>query len=305
MPLLYLEGLSTRDFRRALKPLWRKSGLSRSAISRANRQLKREFKAWRERDLSGEKILYLFLDGFYLGVRKEERGKDGILVAHGIRRDGRRVVLGIYLGGRESKASWKVALHDLVERGLDPPALVISDGNPGLIKAGKELWPGVARQRCIVHRMWNVLGRIPRRRQAEVKRALGKVFYAPCLEDALELQSFLGHYGGEFPSACEVLREHLEDCLTFYRFPQEHWKRIRSSNVLERCFKEVRRRTRVVGRFPNDMSALAVVFGILEKEHTRWQRVRIRGTQLSIIEEAERILRENPIEIPELESVAV
>ncbi len=135
LPLLYLEGLSTRDFRRALKPLWRKSGLSRSAISRANRQLKREFKAWRERDLSGEKILYLFLDGFYLGVRKEERGKDGILVAHGIRRDGRRVVLGIYLGGRESKASWKVALHDLVERGLDPPALVISDGNPGLLRA--------------------------------------------------------------------------------------------------------------------------------------------------------------------------
>jgi transposase-like protein len=124
IPLLYVEGLSTRDFKRALKPLWGKSGLSRSSVSRANKALKEAFNNWRRRDLSLEDIIYLFLDGIYLGVRGRSRDKEAVLVAHGITREGKRVVLHLSLGGRESTESWKGVLNDLVERGLNEPLLL-------------------------------------------------------------------------------------------------------------------------------------------------------------------------------------
>jgi putative transposase len=135
LPLLYLEGLSTRDFRRALRPLWGKRGLSKSTTSRANQALKDAFRPWRERDLSREEVVYLFLDGFYLGVRHSSRQKEAVLVAHGINREGKRVVLHLSLGGREGTESWRGALHDLVDRGLRTPQLVICDSNPGLRRA--------------------------------------------------------------------------------------------------------------------------------------------------------------------------
>jgi len=129
IPLLYVEGLSTRDFKRALKPLWGKSGLSRSSVSRANKSLKEAFHNWRRRDLSLEEIIFLFLDGIYLGVRGNSRNKEAVLVAHGITGEGKRVVLHLSLGGRESTESWKGVLNDLVERGLKSPQLIITDGN--------------------------------------------------------------------------------------------------------------------------------------------------------------------------------
>ena len=202
IPLLYVEGLSTRDFRRALKPLWGKSGLSRSSISRANGALKESFSNWRKQDLSSEDIIYLFMDGIYLGVRGSSREKEAILVAHGINREGKQMVLHLSLGGRESTESWKGVLHDLVDRGLKPPQLIISDGNPGLLRAVDDVWPKVPRQRCAVHRIWNVLARVPKKRQAEVKKALHRIFYAACLEDAQDkAEGFLTRYEGDFPTA--------------------------------------------------------------------------------------------------------
>ena len=197
LPLLYVEGLSTRDFKRALKPLWGESGLSRSSISRANQALKASFDGWRKRDLSEEDILYLFFDGIYMGVRQGSAEKEALLVAHGINRQGRRVVLHLSLGGRESTASWKGVIQDLVGRGLKPPKLIITDGNPGLLRAIKDTWPEVPRQRCTVHRIWNVLARVPNKRQQELKGALGRIFYAACLEDAqAEAKRFLRLYAG-------------------------------------------------------------------------------------------------------------
>jgi transposase-like protein len=305
LPLLYLEGLSTRDFRRALRPLWGESGLSRSTISRANRALKEAFRSWRERDLSLEEIVYLFLDGIYLGVRQAGRGKEAVLVAHGINREGKRVVLHISLGGKESTESWKGALHDLEGRGLKPPLLIISDGNPGLLRAIADVWPKVPQQRCIVHRIWNVLARVPKRRQEEVKKALHRIFYAACLEDAQqEAERFVARYGKEFTTAVEVLGRHLEECLTFYRFPERHWKHIRTSNVLERSFREVKRRTNVIGRFPTEMAALSVVFGILEEERMRWQRVRMKHEDITWIEEAVKSLDTEPITVEAFQDAA-
>jgi len=306
IPLLYVEGLSTRDFKRALKPLWGKSGLSRSSISRANRALKEAFNNWRRRDLSLEEIIYLFLDGIYLGVRGNSRDMEAVLVAHGITRQGKRVVLHLSLGGRESTESWKGVLNDLVERGLRRPQLLITDGNQGLLKAIKDIWPEVPRQRCAVHRVRNVLARVPKKRQDDVRKALHRIFYAACLDDARgEAKQFLSHYSREFPTACETLASHLEECLTFYRFPERHWKHIRTSNVIERAFKEVKRRTRVVGRFPNETSALVMVFSLLEEDRVKWQKVGMRAEDIAWIEEASKALEREPIKLEFLEEVLV
>ena len=296
IPLLYVEGLSTRDFRRALKPLWGESGLSRSSVSRANKALKEAFDTWRRRDLSHEDILYLFLDGIYLGVRGNSRSKEAVLVAHGITREGKRVVLHLSLGGRESTEAWKGVLNDLVERGLRRPQLFITDGNQGLLKAIRDVWPEGARQRCAVHHIRNVLARVPKKKQDEVRRAVHRIFYAACLDDARdEARQFLSRYSREFPTACETLARHLEECLTFYRFPERHWKHIRTSNVIERSFKEVKRRTKVIGRFPNETSALVMVFSLLEEERLKWQKVGMRAEDIAWIEEAAKALEQEPI----------
>jgi len=306
IPLLYVEGLSTRDFKRALQPLWGKSGLSRSSVSRANKALKEAFNNWRHRDLSLEGIIYLFLDGIYLGVRGNSRDKEAVLVAHGITRDGKRVVLHLSLGGRESTESWKGVLNDLVERGLRPPQLFITDGNQGLLKAIKDIWPEVPRQRCAVHRIRNVLARVPKKKQDEVRKALHRIFYAACLDDARdEARQFLSRYSRELPTAAETLAKHLEECLTFYRFPERHWKHIRTSNVIERAFKEVKRRTRVVGRFPNETSALVMVFSLLEEDRVKWQKVGMRAEDIAWIEEASKALEQEPIKLEFLEEALV
>jgi putative transposase len=306
IPLLYVEGLSTRDFGRALKPLWGEAGLSRSSISRANQTLKESFYNWRQRDLSLEDIQYLFLDGIYLGVRTNSRSKEAILVAHAINREGKRVVLHLSLGARESTESWKGVLNDLRGRGLKPPLLMITDGNPGLLRAIGDIWPEVPRQRCIVHRMWNVLARVPKKRHEEIKKALNSIFHAACLEDAkAEYRKFVSRYGKEFPSATEVLTDKLEECLTFYRFPERHWKHIRTSNVLERSFKEVKRRTKVVGRFPTETSALIMVFGILEENRLQWQKVRMKAEDIAWIEEASKALEQEPISLDSLQEALV
>jgi transposase-like protein len=302
IPLLYIEGLSTRDFKRALSPLWGQSGLSRSSISRVNKALKEAFNNWRHRDLSLEEIVYLFLDGIYLGVRGNNRQKEAVLVAHGINRAGKRVVLHLSLGVREGTESWKGVLNDLVERGLKSPQLIITDGNPGLLKAINDIWPEVPRQRCAVHRIRNVLARVPKKRQDEVREALHRIFYAACLEDARDqARQFLTRYGREFPSAAETLTRHLEECLTFYRFPERHWKHIRTSNVIERAFREVKRRTKVIGRFPNETSALVMVFSILEEERAKWQKVMMRAENIAWIEEASKALEQEPIRLEFLE----
>ena len=272
LPSLYVEGLSTRDFKRALEPLLGGSGLSRSSISRLNQTLKVSFAAWRKRDLSKEKVVYLFLDGYYLGIRKGGREKDALLIAHGVREDGSRVLMGVYLGGRESTESWKGMLQDLVDRGMAEPKLLITDGNAGLCRAMKEVMPGAARQRCTAHKTRNVLARIKKSRQAEANRILNNIFHAACLEDALKAAAYFHRrYGKEFQTATEVLARDLADSLTFYRFPESHWKRIRTSNVLERAFLEVRRRTDVIKRLPDELSALALVFGVLEEDRMKWR----------------------------------
>ena len=281
LPLLYAEGLSTRDFERALKPFWNEAGLSRSSISRANQQLHVEFDAWRRRDLSRLKVLYLFLDGVNERVRFGSAEKEGVLVAHAILEDGSRELLTLELGPQETEEDWRGLLQGMIGRGLKPPQLVVSDGAPGLIKAVKEVWKDVPRQRCTAHKTRNVLGRVPRKHERRVKQDLTKIIHAIGLEGAIRAAgAFLNRYGREFPTACEVLAKDLDDCLTFYCFPEAHWKRIRTSNVIERAFKEARRRTRVVGRFPTEKSAMALIWASIEHDRLKWRGIQMDATML-------------------------
>lgn len=307
IPFLYTEGLSTRDFKQALKPLWGKSGHSRPSVSRANKALKEAFNNSRHRDLSLEEMIYLFLDGIYLGVRGNSRNKEAMLVAHGITHEGGgRVVLHLSLAGRESTESWKGVLSGLVECGLRQPQPITIDGNPGLLKAIKDVWPEAARQRCAVHRIRNVLARIPKKKQDEVRKAVYRIFCAACLGDARdEDRQFLYRYGREFPTACETLARHLEECVTFYLFPERRWKHIHTSNVIKRSFKEVKRRAKVVGRFPNETSALVMVFSLLEEGRLKWQKVRMRAEDIAWIEEASKALEQEPINLEFLEEALV
>jgi putative transposase len=147
-----------------------------------------------------------------------------------------------------------------------------------------------------------VLARVPKKRQDEVRKAVHRIFYAACLDDARdEVRQFLPRYSREFPTACETLAKRLEECLTFYRFPERHWKHIRTSNVIERSFKEVKRRSRVIGRFPNETSALVMVFSLLEEERVKWQKVRMKTGDIALIEEASRALDREPMKLEFLE----
>jgi putative transposase len=298
MPSLYVEGLSTRDYTRALSPLWQEAGLSRSTVSRANGRLVEAFRQWRRRSLAEESISYLYLDGHFEGVRMGTRDKEAILVAHGVRPDGQRVLLGVWLGCHEDTASWKLALHDLVERGLARPWMLITDGNPGLIRAIREVWPKALRQRCIVHRIRNVLARVPKAEQPTIRKALNRIFYAPCEKEALaQARRFAEQWGNLYPEAVVTLGRDLADCLAFFRLPPRHWKRIRTSNTLERLFREVRRRTRVIGRLPNETAALSLVWAVMDPAAQRWHGLIMDAYHREKLQEGIRSLEANPIRI--------
>lgn len=298
LPSLYVEGLSTRDYERALAPLWQGTGLSRSTVSRANTQIAEAFEQWRRRSLAEESIRYLYLDGHFEGVRMGTSGKEAILVAHGVRADGRRVLLGVWLGCHEDTASWKLALQDLVERGLHQPWLIISDGNPGMIRAVREIWPKALRQRCIVHRIRNVLARIPKGEQPTIRKALNRIFYAPSEAEALaQARRFAEQWTNLYPEAVVTLGRNLADCLAFFRLPPRHWKRIRTSNTLERLFREVRRRTRVIGRLPNETAALSLVWAVMDPAARRWHGLIMDAYHQDKLQEGIHSLEANPIRI--------
>jgi transposase-like protein len=301
---LYVEGLSTRDFGRALSPISDGTGLSRSAVSRANEQIKDAFAGWKKRRLEEEDVVYLFLDGHYEGVRFGVKGKESVLVAHGIRKDGSRTLLGVYLGCTESAESWKLALGDLTDRGLRAPLLVITDGAGGLIRAVKETWPTVARQRCVVHRVRNVLARIPKTEHERIRRELNRIFYAPSLDEALDAaERFAAKWKNVYPEAVTILGKDLADCLTFFRFPPRHWKRIRTSNELERCFEEVTRRTRVIRRFPDERAALSLIWTVMDEDAKTWRGIVMDSTHQQLVQAAILSLEENPIVVKGFEEL--
>lgn len=270
---MYARGLSTRDIEAAFTEATGEPVLSRSAVSELSDSLWQDYEAFCERDLSPFEVEYLFIDAVYEGLRSWGCTQ-GILCAWGICRDGRKVLLHLALGSRESYENCLEFLRDMVRRGLPVPVLVTTDGAPGLIRAVEEVWGQSLRQRCLAHKMRNILSKVPQSAREEIKRRVQDVFYAPSLETAQQrAKEVQKEYAQPYPTAMRCFQDDLEACLAYLRCPLAHHKSIRTTNLLERAFQESRRRTKVIPRFWTERACLKLVFSALWKTSQRWRRV--------------------------------
>jgi putative transposase len=226
----------------------------------------RALPAWYGRRLDEHDLVYLFVDAVYLKLRPDDTPAEGVLVAWGVTLEGRKVLLGLQLGSRESYKDWLDFGRDLLARGMRPPALVVADGEPGLWTSARELWPAALEQRCTVHALRNVTKNLPERHHRELKARYWRILdeATSVANAATGLLALAADYRTAYPSAAAVIERDLDALVCLLRFPAAHRKRITSTNLLERTFVEVRRRTTVIGRFPGETSALCLIWAVLE-----------------------------------------
>lgn len=273
---MYVRGLSHRDVEGLFQDTFGQRVVSKSGVSQITAQLGESFRQWRERDLRQLKVVYLFLDAIYLAMRAGTDEKEGVLAAYGLLEDGKKVLLHLAVGSHESYDAWLSFLHDMTVRGLCEPLLVIVDGNPGLKKALREVFPHALKQRCQVHKMRNVLAKLPRLIQAKMKRLIHQVFYAASYDEGLRRgRALIARFQARYPSAMACLEEDLETCLVHLKFPREHHVRLRTTNLLERTFGEGRRRTKVIGRFPTEAACLQLLYATLITASQSWRGVQM------------------------------
>lgn len=266
----YVLGVSTRRVDALVKALGA-HGLSKSEVSRMCQELDAQVACFRSRRLE-KAFPYVFLDGLYVKVRDGGRVvSKAVLVAYGVSEAGEREVLGAEVAPGEMEDAWRGFLESLVERGLRGVKLAISDDHKGLRKAIRGVLNGTSWQRCTVHFLRNVLSRVPRKAQGMVAFLLRSVFNQATPEGAREaMTKAIAVLEKQHPEAAKVVREGEDDVLTFMTFPQAHWRQIRSTNPLERLNREIRRRTDVVGIFPNDAAALRLIGMVLSEQNDEW-----------------------------------
>jgi transposase-like protein len=271
--------------------------MSKSTVSRITKRLRNEFTEWKTRSLEGLDVAYLFLDAIRIGMRLKGSQKDAVLIAYGIMSDGSMELLAIDLGHSESENSWGKFVSGLKSRGLKDPLLVCSDGNAGLIKAIDSNFTTSYRQRCVKHREQNILDAVPKKEQDGVKRALKRIFYgATSLEQAKQyVKDFKRDFAKTYPTAFERLMTDLDQCLVFYIFPTNHWKRVRTSNKLERLNKQIKRRLKVVGRHPDEHGCLSLIYAVIQKYAQQQNRFTVTDLQRKLWSR----LRESKIEMIE------
>jgi len=271
LPELYLHGLALGDFDLALRGLLGDGApLSAAAIARLKAGWQAEYELWRTRSVADLEVVYLWVDGIYVKAGLEKDKAAMLVVLAGLR-DGRKVILAVESGYRESTESWAALLRDLKRRGLRAPKLVIGDGHLGIWGALTAIFPEAAEQRCWNHRIMNVLDKLPRTRQAEARSLLTKIPYAATREEA-ERQKQVFQAWCAKRGLAEVgrrLDRDWERMVTFYQFPQEHWKHLRTTNPVESPFAAVRLRTAAAKRFKKVENATAVIWKtLLVAEHT-------------------------------------
>jgi transposase-like protein len=274
---MYVHGLSTRDVEVVLQELLEGRGISRSVVSQLTVRLAEDFEKFRRRSLREEWFWYLFLDGTYVKYRVESEKKEPVLAAYGIREDGRKVLLGLAPGSRESTAAWKSFLNDMRSRGLRAPLVVTSDGNPGVRAAIEEVWPHSLRQRCQKHRLENVLDRVPTEHHEDFKKSIFAAFHHEgSHEEGLALaKKVVEKYEKKFPEAMRILSEDLEACLVVLKLPLKHRRIVRTTNLLERLFGENRRRTKVIPHFFQEGAAMKLIYATLVAASRKWRGVEI------------------------------
>lgn len=268
---MYLSGISVRKIAGVTEALSRVR-VGKDAVSRIARRLEEEQKEWRERSLEEKSYPYLYLDATYLKVRWGARVTSmALLVCVGVDEEGFREVLAVEVAGSEKGAAYASLLRGLIDRGLRGVRLVISDDHEGIKAAVSGELPGAEWQRCTVHFERNVLSHVPASEMSEVAEDLKAIFKVRRGKTARALaREFVGLYGTRFPKAVSVFEAGIEDTLTFLRYPGSHHARIRTTNMLERLFREVKRRTRVVGVFPNEVSASTLATEIALRSSEQW-----------------------------------
>lgn len=264
LPELYLHGLSTGDFELALRGLLGEAApLSASSIQRLKADWQGQYDAWRQRDLSALDLVYVWADGIYVKAGLEQ-SKAALLVLIGALADGRKVILAVESGQRESTESWAAILRDLTARGLRAPKLTVADGHLGIWSALAQVWPGSAEQRCWNHKMVNVLDAVPLKAQPEVKGHLQRIANAESRAKAeQERAAFRRTYQPRYAKAVERLERDWERMVAYYDFPEPHWRHLRTTNVVESPFAAVRLRTSAAKRFKKVENATALIWRVL------------------------------------------
>lgn len=274
LPELYLHGLAQGDFELALRGLLGDAApLSPSSIARLRAQWQLEYETWTQRRLEAEDVVYLWADGLYVKAGLE-REKAALLVVIGAFADGHKEILAITPGYRESTESWTAVLRDLKVRGLATPQLVMADGHLGIWGALAQVWPEAAEQRCWNHKLLNVLDQLPKKVHAEALALLKQIPYAPTRAEAVRRRDvFAKRYRRWYPKAAAVLEHDWERLVTFYDFPEAHWRHLRTTNVVESPFAAVRLRTSAAKRFKKVANATALIWRLLVVAERRFRKL--------------------------------
>jgi len=279
LPVLYLRGISTGDFQEALTALLGKDApnLSPAVISRLTAEWQGEYERWQKRDLSARRYVYVWADGVFLQARMEDHG-ECMLVLIGATPEGKKELIGFQVGVRESAQSWRELLIDVKQRGLQiAPEIAVGDGALGFWKALDEVFPGTRHQRCWVHKTVNVLDKVPLSVQANMKKDLREVYWAPnraAAEAAIDV--FAEKYRAKYGRAVECLARDRDALLAFYDFPAEHWDHLRTTNPIESVFATVRHRTVRTKGSLSSTTARLMVFKLVIAASKTWRR--LKGT---------------------------
>jgi transposase-like protein len=272
LPLLYLHGLSSGDFVPALGQfLGSAAGLSPAVITRLSEAWKAEQRAFAARDLSGVDYVCLWADGIHVSIRLEEH-KLCLLVMIGVRADGRKELIALADGYRESAGSWADLLRDCARRGIRAPVLAVGDGALGFWSALREVFPQAREGRCWFHKTANVLAALPKSAHPGAKKALAEIWNAEDNPHAAA-RAFEGAYGAKFPKAAAKITDDLDQLLAFYDYPAEHWVHLRTTNPIESTFATVRHRTKITKGPGSRAAGLAMAFKLIESAQDRWRAV--------------------------------
>ena len=294
----FVRGLSVRDVEAALtEALGPEATVSKSTVSRVCEAIKAEFDAWKGRSLADVELDYLLLDGSHFRMHPGAKAEP-VLVAWGFDTHGKPQLIGLEPGNSESTDAWSSFLRGLLQRGLRPPLLVISDGGAGLINAIELVFGQSLRQRCLIHRARNILAKVPDHAQAQVKAEFWSIWDgieaapgdAAVAEATRRARAFSAKWGKLYPAAVECLGDGFDHLTTYLRFPAEHWGRIRHSNFIERTFGETRRRVKVIGRLPGERSCLSLVWAVLDRAGRGWRGVNQTIPSIRLLAEIRREL---------------
>ena len=286
-PVLYLKGISTGDFEEALEALLGKEiiGLSASNITRLKRVWEDEYQKWHKQDLSEKHYVYIWVDGIYFNVRLDSE-RQCILVMMGATANGKKELIAVEDGYRESKESWQTLLRDLKTRGLSvPPSIATGDGALGFWAAVREEWPNIDEQRCWKHKTANVLDKMPKSIQSRAKSMIHDIYLAETKVSADKaFDAFINEFEIKYKGAVSCLKKDRDALLTFYDYPAQHWIHLRTTNPIESTFATVRLRTKKTKGCGSRIATLTMVFKLVQSAQKRWQRLRSKNLIIKVLE---------------------